>query len=80
MKPCNDAIREIVSLGGDERSSKLWEKLIRYYRRSLVATAIYRFKTFFFGGSLKCRKESYQKAEVFSKCVSDKSNKFFRDA
>ena len=58
----------IRELGDDEVAQKLWKKLSRYHKRSLVETAMFRFKTLF-GGSLACRKKPNQKAEVYAKCL-----------
>ncbi|MCC5831567.1 MAG: IS5 family transposase [Chlamydiales bacterium] len=68
MKPRNDALRQIAGLGGDENARQLWKKLVGYHKRSIAETAMYRFKRLF-GGSLSCRKDRYQKAEVFAKCL-----------
>jgi len=65
----NNAIWEIRGLGGDDAARKLWKILKGYHRRSLGETAIYRLKTLF-GGSLKSRKMSNQKAEVYSRCLA----------
>ena len=61
------AIAEILGLGGGEEARKLWKGLIGYHQRSLVETAIYRFKQTF-GGDLKSRTEKNQKVEVEVKC------------
>lgn len=68
MQSRNDALQQIAGLGEDEDARKLWKKLSGYHKRSIAETAMYRFKTLF-GSSLACRKESYQKAEVFVKCL-----------
>lgn len=59
----NDFILEIAGLGGDEDGRKLWKKLRGYHRRSIVETAMFRFKRFF-GGSLQSRKMDNQCSEV----------------
>ncbi len=69
MQSRNNALKEIVGLGTDEDARKLWKKLKGYHRRSLAETAMFRFKALF-GSSLKCRRMSYQKAEVFAKCLA----------
>ena len=69
MQPRNNALKEIVGLGRDEDARKLWKKLVGYHRRSLAETAMFRFKTLF-ESSLKCRRMTYQKAEVFAKCLA----------
>ncbi len=71
MEHRNDSLRQLAGLGefvGYEDGRKLWKKLRGYHRRSLGETAMYRFKRLF-GGTLYSRKESYQKAEVHSKCL-----------
>lgn len=68
MQSRNDALRQIAGLGEDEDARKLWKKLTGYHKRSIAETAMYRFKKLF-GGALACRKELYQKAEIFSKCL-----------
>lgn len=68
MKSRNDAIKQIAGLGNDEDAKKLWKKLKDYHRRSISETAMYRLKILF-GGSLVCREEPYQKAELFAKCL-----------
>lgn len=68
MEPRNNALRQIAGLGGDEDARKLWKKLTGYHKRSLAETAMFRFKKLF-GGSLACREEPYQKAEVYAKCL-----------
>ena len=47
MQPRNEAVLEILGLGGDENARKLWKKLKGYHQRSLAETAMYRFKTLF---------------------------------
>lgn len=69
QKSRNNAVREIAGLGGDDDARKLWKILKGYHRRSLGETAMYRLKTLF-GGSLRSRKMSNQKAEVYSKCLA----------
>ena len=69
MQSRNDALRQITGLGEDEEARKLWKKLSGYHGRSIAETAMYRFKTLF-GGSLACREEPYQKAELYAKCLA----------
>lgn len=64
----NNALFMIRELGDDEGARKLWKKLSRYHKRSLIETAMFRFKTLF-GGSLACRQMPNQKAEVYAKCL-----------
>jgi len=68
LKSRNEALFMIRGLGDDEDARKLWKKLSKYHKRSLVETAMFRFKTLF-GGSLGCRKMSNQRAEVYAKCL-----------
>lgn len=56
-------IAEMLGLGGDEEARALWKKLLDYHRRSLVETAMYRFKQTF-GGGLQSRIEENQRVEV----------------
>ena len=65
----NDAVAEILGLGGDDEARNLWKRLKGYHRRSLVETAMFRFKTLF-GGSLKARKMANQRAEVMVACLA----------
>lgn len=61
----NQAVSEITGLGGDDEARRLWKKLKGYHRQSLVETTMFRFKALF-GGSLKSRTESNQRAEVYA--------------
>jgi hypothetical protein len=65
----NDAVAEILGLGGDDEARSLWKRLKGYHRRSLVETAMFRFKALF-GGSLKARKRPNQRAEVLAACLA----------
>ncbi len=65
----NKAVSEILGLGGDDEARSLWKKLKGYHRRSLVETAMFRFKALF-GGSLRARKMLNQKAEVLAACLA----------
>lgn len=47
VKKRNESILEIIGLGNNEESLKLWKKLKGYHRRSLVETSFSRFKFFF---------------------------------
>ena len=67
LKSRNDAILEILGLGGDGEARKLWKKLKGYHLRSLSETAMFRFKALF-GSHLKARGIQAQKAEVRAKC------------
>lgn len=64
----NNALREIVGLGGDDDARKLWKILKGYHRRSLGETAMYRLKTLF-GSSLRSRSIANQKAEMYARCL-----------
>ena len=66
-KYSDEALFMIRGLGDDDEARRIWKKLIGYHRRSLVETAMYRFKTLM-GNSLTSRKMVNQRAEVFAKC------------
>jgi len=68
MKKRNEAIRTVTGLGNDEEARAIWKKLIGYHQRSLVETAMHRFKTLF-GSNLMAREYSHQKAEIYAKSV-----------
>ena len=68
IKSRNEALFMMRELGDDEDARKLWKKLSRYHKRSLIETAMFRFKTLF-GGSLACRQMTNQRAEVYAKCL-----------
>lgn len=68
-KSRDDSVFEIIGLGGGEIARALWKKLRGYHRRFLVETAMFRLKTLF-GGSLKARKTSNQRAEVVAACLA----------
>lgn len=61
-KPRDQAIRDIRTLG-----RKGWKEKVKYHRRSLVETAMFRFKRLF-SPSLKSRTFINQAKEVFIKC------------
>ena len=44
MEARNNAVLEILGLGGDDDARKLWKKLKDYHKRSLSETAMFRFK------------------------------------
>ncbi|MGA8163420.1 MAG: IS5 family transposase [Waddliaceae bacterium] len=67
MQARNNAVLEILGLGGNEEGRKLWKKLKGYHRRSLGETAMFRFKQLF-GNDLKSRGHATQKAEARVKC------------
>jgi hypothetical protein len=69
MSDRNDAIRLISGLGDDETARSLWKKLMKYHRRSLAETGMFRLKTLF-GASLSARELSRQRAEVLAKSIA----------
>ena len=69
LKKRNRAIKELRGFGGDEKGRRLWKKLKGYHLRSLVETAMFRFKALF-GGHLRCKILQSQKAEIYSKCLA----------
>ena len=69
MEARNNAVLEILGLGGDDDARKLWKKLKDYHRRSLSETAMFRFKRLF-GDHLASHRLENQKAEVWAKCLA----------
>jgi len=67
LKARNNAILEILGLGGDEKGRGLWKKLKGYHKRSLGETAMFRFKQLF-GNKLRSRSLEGQRAEARVKC------------
>ena len=67
IKERNNSVLEILGLGGDDTARKLWKKLKGYHRRSLVETAMFRFKRLF-GSDLRNRRLDTQRAEVRARC------------
>jgi len=65
----NNALKAIAGLGGDDEAKKLWKILTQYHKRSLVETAMFRFKKLF-GAEFRSRKMKYQKAELFAKSLA----------
>ena len=65
----NNILKTIIGLGDDAEAKKLWKILSRYHRRSLVETAMFRFKKLF-GNDFRSRKIKYQKAELFVKSLA----------
>lgn len=59
----NDAILEILGLGGDKEARKIWKKLKGYHIRSLVEAWFSRFKRML-GGALRSHALSNQNAEL----------------
>jgi hypothetical protein len=68
-KARDESVVEIFGLGGDGDGRRLWKKLKRYHRRSIVETAMFRYKTLF-GARLRSRKIFYQQAEVLAGCLA----------
>lgn len=56
-------VERIKELGDDEEARKIWKKEVRYHQRSLVETAMFRFKTIF-GDKLCSRRFDNQQAEA----------------
>lgn len=69
FKDRNNAIRAIVGLGHDDEARKLWKILSGYHRRSIVETAMSRFKKIF-GGEFRSREHKKQKAELYAKSIA----------
>lgn len=63
VKKRNESISEIIGLGNNEESVKLWKKLKGYHRRSLVETSFSRFKGSF-GSKLFSKNVKNQKVEL----------------
>lgn len=61
-------IANIHALGGRENGRRPWKELTRYFKRSLVETAILRIKKMF-GEQLKGRIMGTQRTEVICKCL-----------
>ena len=59
----NNALLEMIGLGGGEDGRRIWKKLKGYHRRSLAETGMYRFKTLF-GVGLKSRTFEGQQTEA----------------
>ena len=66
LRSRNDAIKEIVDLGGQEDARRLWKQLKGYHLRSIAETGMFRFKRLFVS-RLSSGKLEYQKAEVHVK-------------
>jgi hypothetical protein len=64
----NNAVLEILGLGGDDDARKSWKILKGYHKRSLVETSMYRIKQLT-GGSLRSREFSRQSVEAQIKCL-----------
>jgi IS5 family transposase len=69
MRSRNDALCAITGLGGNEDARKLWKALSGYHRRSLVETAMSRFKGIF-GPGFRSRECSRQQAELYAKSLA----------
>jgi len=68
LNPRQEALFMIKGLGDDDSARALWKKLFGYHKRSLVETAMYRFKMLL-GTTLASRTMQNQKAETFAKCL-----------
>lgn len=64
----NNAILEILGLGGDDEARKLWKVLKGYHTRSLVETSMYRIKQLT-GSNLLSRSFKRQVTESYIKCL-----------
>lgn len=64
----NNAILEILGLGGDDDARKLWKVLKGYHTRSLVETSMYRIKQLT-GSNLRSRLFKRQVTEAHVKCL-----------
>ena len=64
----NNAIKEIMGLGGDDEARKLWKILTGYHKRSLGETVMYRLKQIT-GSTLKSRERRRQHSEAMVKCL-----------
>lgn len=64
----NDAVCEIMGLGGDDRARKIWKILKNYHRRSLSETTMYRIKQLT-GGNMRSREWERQCVEGYIKCL-----------
>jgi hypothetical protein len=64
----DNAILEILGLGGDDDARRLWKKLSGYHSRSLGETAMYRIKQLT-GSNLRSREWERQKVEASIKCL-----------
>lgn len=69
MESRNDALRAIAGLGKDDEARDCWKNLTGYHTRSLVETAMYRFKRMF-GSDFRSRELRRQKAELYAKVVA----------
>jgi hypothetical protein len=64
----NDAVSEIIGLGGDDRARRIWKILKNYHRRSLAETTMYRIKQLT-GGNMRSREWERQCVEGYIKCL-----------
>jgi hypothetical protein len=62
----DQAILEVIGLGGNEDAMKLWKRVRGYHKRSLVETAFSRFKGIF-GPKLFSKNIDNQRVELFVK-------------
>ena len=68
LKKRDTALAEIQELGGDDDARDIWKRLVKYHRRSLVETTMYRLKQIL-EGNLKSRCNANQEIEVQCKCI-----------
>ena len=64
LRDRNSNLRQVLRLGAQG-----WKKKVKYHRRSLVETAIYRIKTLF-SEKLRSREVERQRAEVMVRCAA----------
>lgn len=64
----NNAILEILGLGGNDEGRKMWKKIKGYHKRSLGETMMYRIKQLT-GGGLRSRERRRQIVEASVKCL-----------
>lgn len=67
-KDRDEDIISILSYGDREKGRRPWKEQVKYFKRSLVETSIFRIKTMF-GDQLKSRNLGSQHTEVICKCL-----------
>ena len=68
-KDRNEALQEISTNDNQAEGRKAWKQSSGYHTRSLVETAMFRFKCIF-GGNFRSRETRRQKAELFAKSIA----------
>jgi len=68
-RPRNEALQEISKNENQTEGRKAWKQSSGYHKRSLVETAMFRFKSIF-GGNFRSRETRRQKAELFAKSIA----------